>query len=145
MEISGVPRGFGGFGGSASPPKFRRPSKIVPNSSRLWKLKNLLNLWSQHPKMFGKEGSKIPKLPPVRNCFTLTMTNKLVVILVTTTSKHQASVDIPGRELLIYEAINLWWSWPMFGSYTPAKIKYEVLARVVCSALAGYICNVEIM
>jgi len=30
--------------------------------------------------MFGKEGSKILKLPPVRNCFTLAMTNKLVVI-----------------------------------------------------------------
>ena len=31
--------------------------------------------------MFGKKGSKILKLPPVRNCFTLTMTNKLVVII----------------------------------------------------------------
>ena len=28
--------------------------------------------------MFGKTGSKILKLPPVRNCFTLAMTNKLV-------------------------------------------------------------------
>ena len=35
----------------------------------------------QHPKMFGKKGSKILKLPPVRNCFTLAMTNKLVVII----------------------------------------------------------------
>jgi len=40
----------------------------------------LLNLGRQHPKMFGKKGSKILKLPPVRNCFTLAMTNKLVVI-----------------------------------------------------------------
>jgi len=31
--------------------------------------------------MFRKKGSKILKLPPVRNCFTLTMTNKLVVII----------------------------------------------------------------
>jgi len=31
--------------------------------------------------MFGKKGSKILKLPPVRNCFTLAMTNKLVVII----------------------------------------------------------------
>jgi len=30
--------------------------------------------------MFGKKGSKILKLPPVQNCFTLTMTNKLVII-----------------------------------------------------------------
>ena len=31
--------------------------------------------------MFGKKGSKILKPPPVRNCFTLAMTNKLVVII----------------------------------------------------------------
>ena len=31
--------------------------------------------------MLGKKGSKILKLPPVHNCFTLTMTNKLVVII----------------------------------------------------------------
>jgi len=31
--------------------------------------------------MFGKKGSKILKLPPVRNCFTLAMTYKLVVII----------------------------------------------------------------
>ena len=41
----------------------------------------MLNLGHQHPKMFGKKGSKILKLPPVRNCFTLTMTNKLVFII----------------------------------------------------------------
>jgi len=31
--------------------------------------------------MFGKKGSKILKLPPVSNCFTLAMTNELVVII----------------------------------------------------------------
>jgi len=31
--------------------------------------------------MFGKKGGKILKLPPVRSCFTLAMTNKLVVII----------------------------------------------------------------
>jgi len=31
--------------------------------------------------MFGKKGSKILKLPPVRYCFILAMTNKLVVIM----------------------------------------------------------------
>jgi len=29
-----------------------------------------------------KKGSKIVKLPPVRNCFTLAMTHKLVVIII---------------------------------------------------------------
>ena len=31
--------------------------------------------------MFGKKGSKILKLRPVRNCFALAMTNKLVVVI----------------------------------------------------------------
>jgi len=31
--------------------------------------------------MFGKKAVKILKLPPVCNCFTLAMTNKLVVII----------------------------------------------------------------
>ena len=31
--------------------------------------------------MFEEKGSKILKLLPVRNCFTLAMTNKLVVII----------------------------------------------------------------
>jgi len=31
--------------------------------------------------MFGKKGSKILKLPPVCDCFTLAMTNKLVAII----------------------------------------------------------------
>jgi len=31
--------------------------------------------------MFGKKGSKILKLPPVRNCFTSAMANKLVVVI----------------------------------------------------------------
>ena len=67
--------------GSKPPsPKFRRPSKIVPNSTRLWELLNKfaefrtptsLDVWTK--------GSEILKLPSVRNCFTLAMTNKLVV------------------------------------------------------------------
>jgi len=48
---SGVPGG--GF--QIPTPKFRRPSKIVPNLTRLWKLFKLLNLGRQHPKMFGKK------------------------------------------------------------------------------------------
>jgi len=36
LLLSGVPRG--GLGFQPPPPKFRRPSKIVPNSTRLWKL-----------------------------------------------------------------------------------------------------------
>jgi len=58
--VSGVPRGKEMFGGvNPSPPKkFRRPSKIVPNSTRLWKLLKKLNLGCQHPKAFRKKAVK---------------------------------------------------------------------------------------
>jgi len=43
-----------------------------------------------------KKGSKILKLQPVHNCFTLAMTNKLVVII--------NSLKIPKiKEILLYE------------------------------------------
>jgi len=46
--------------------------------------------------MFGKKGSKILKLPPVRNCLTLSMTNKLVVII--------NSLKVPKiKKILLYE------------------------------------------
>ena len=47
-----------------APPEIPKAlQKIVPNSTRLWKLlKELLNLGRQHTKMFGKKGSKILKL-----------------------------------------------------------------------------------
>ena len=46
--------------------------------------------------MFGKKGSKILKLPLVRSCFTLAMTNKLVVII--------NSLKVPKiKKLLLYE------------------------------------------
>jgi len=76
---SGVPRGVRG---SKSPsPKFRRPSKIVPNLTRLWKLLKIAEFRMPTPQDFRKNGSKILKLPSVRNCFTLAMTNILVVII----------------------------------------------------------------
>ena len=46
--------------------------------------------------MFGKKGSKILKLPSVRNCFTLAMTNKLVGII--------NSLKVPKiKKMLLYE------------------------------------------
>ena len=46
--------------------------------------------------MFGKKRSKILKLPSVRNCFTLVMTDKLVVII--------NSLKVPKiKKILIYE------------------------------------------
>jgi len=74
-------RGGGGWGSTSPPPKFRRPSKIVPNSTRLWKLLKIAEFRTPTPQNVRKKGSKILKLPSVRNCFTLAMRNKLVVIV----------------------------------------------------------------
>ena len=63
------------------PPKLRRPSKIVPNSTRLWKLLKIAEFRTSTPQDVRGKGSKILKQPPVRNCFTLAMTNKLVVVI----------------------------------------------------------------
>jgi len=91
--FSGVPRG-GVF--KPLPPKFRRPSKIVPNSTRLWKLLKIAEFRTTTPPRCSEKGSKILKLPPVRNCFTLTMTNKLVVII--------NSLKVPKiKNVLLYE------------------------------------------
>ena len=76
-RTSGVPGGV-----QTPPPKFRRPSKIVPNSTRLWKLLKIAEFRTPTHPDIQKKGSKIRKLPPVRNCFTLAMTNKLVVIII---------------------------------------------------------------
>ena len=89
---SGVPRG----GSTPPPPKFRRPSKIVPNSIRLWKMLKMAEFRTPTPQDVRKKGSKILKLPPVRSWFTLAMTNKLVVII--------NSLKVPKiRKILLYE------------------------------------------
>jgi len=93
---SGVPRGGIGGGGSTPPPKFRRSSKIVPNSTRLWKLLKIAQFRTPTPQDVRKKSSKILKLPSVRNCFTSAMTNKLVVITI--------SLKVPKiKKMLLYE------------------------------------------
>jgi len=89
--------GGGGLGCSnPPPPKFLRPSKIVPNSPRLWKLLKIAEFKTPTPQDVRKKGSKILKLPPVRNCFTLAMTDKLVVII--------NSIKVPKiKKVLLYE------------------------------------------
>jgi len=96
LNISGVPRGGGWGFKPPSPSKFRRPSKIVPNSTRLWKLLKIAEFRTPTPQDVRKKGSKILKLPPVHNCFALAMTNKLVVII--------NSLKVPKIEkILLYE------------------------------------------
>jgi len=43
-------------------PKFRTPSKIVPNSTRLWKLLKIAEFRTPTPQNVRKKGSKILKL-----------------------------------------------------------------------------------
>ena len=80
VSSSGEPRGVWGLF-NFRPPKFRKPSKIVPNSTRLWKLLKTAEFRTPTLQDVRKKGNKILKLPSVRNCFTLAMTNKLVVII----------------------------------------------------------------
>ena len=87
--------GVGGFNPSP-PPKFRRPSKIVSNSARLWKLLKIAEFRMPTPQDVRKKRSRILKLPPVPNCFTLAMTNKLVVII--------NNLKVPKiKKILLYE------------------------------------------
>ena len=112
---SGVPRR--GLWVQTPPPKFRRPSKIVSNSTRLWKLLKIAEFRTSTPQDVRKKGSKILKLPSVRNCFTLAMTNKLVVII--------NNLKVPKiNKILLYEMKFLVPNYsclqkPWLGNYSP--------------------------
>ena len=87
---------WGGVKKPPPPPKFLRPSKIVPNSTRLWKMLKIAEFRTPTPQDVLIKGSKILKLPPVRNCFILTMTNKLVTVI--------NSLKVPIiKKILLYE------------------------------------------
>ena len=90
-------RGGGRGGWVVQTTKFRKPSKILPNSTRLWKLLKIAEFMTPTPQdVREKRGSKILKLPPVRNCFTLAMTSKLVVNI--------NSLKVPKiKKILLYE------------------------------------------
>ena len=77
-------------------PKFRRPSKVVSNSTRLWKLLKIAEFRTPTHEDVRKKGSKILELLSVRNCFTLAMTNKLAVII--------NNLKVPKiKKMLLYE------------------------------------------
>ena len=50
----------------------------------------------------------------------------------------------PKTRTVTCEAMILWQCRLKFRTYNPGKIKYGVLVRMVCEAVSGYICNVEI-
>jgi len=56
--------GGGGWGVQPPPPpRFQRPSKIVLNSTRLWKLLKIAEFRTPTPQYVWKKGSQILKLP----------------------------------------------------------------------------------
>ena len=55
----------GGWLGGSTPPKFRKPSKIVPNSTRLCKLLKIAEFRTPTPEDIRKKGSKFLKLTRV--------------------------------------------------------------------------------
>jgi len=123
-------RSEGGFGGSTPPPpKFRRPSKIVPNSTRLWKLLKIAEFRTPTPQDVRQKGSEILKLPPVRNCFTLAITNKLVVIINSLTVRKIKKILLYEMKFLVpnYSCLQN----PWLGGYRP---QFSVLS-VLCPQL----------
>jgi len=86
----------GGVGDSTPPP---RNSEGPPKSCQTQPYcENLKIVEFRAPTLqdVRQKGSKILKLQPVRNCFTLAMTNKLVVII--------NSLKVPKiKKLLLYE------------------------------------------
>jgi len=82
----------GGLAGFNPPPR----NLEGPPKSRQTQLLKIAEFRTPTPQDVRKKGSKILKLPPVRNCFTLTMTNKLVVII--------NSLKVPKiKKILLYE------------------------------------------
>jgi len=69
-------------GGSPPPPRnSEAPPKSFQTQPNCVKLLKIAEFRTPTPQDVRKKGSKILKLPPVRNCFTLAITNKMVVII----------------------------------------------------------------
>jgi len=75
--------------------------------------------------MFGKKGSKFLKLPPVRNSFTLAMTNKLVVIINSLKVPKIKKILLYGMKFLVpnYSCLQN----PWIGGYCPQIPDLSVL------------------
>ena len=59
--------------------------------------------------------------------------------------RNLGSVYSPKQELSLDEAIIPWRGRLAFRTYNPGKkMKYGLLVRMVCEAVSGYICNLEI-
>jgi len=77
--ISGVPRGVGRFKPPSPPRNSEGPPKSCQTEPDWENCLKIAEFRTPTPQDVRKKGSKILKLPPGRNCFTLAMTNKLLV------------------------------------------------------------------
>ena len=80
-NTSGVPRGEGSTPSPLPPWNSDGPPKSCQTQPDRENCQKLLKFRTPTPQDIWKKGGKILKLPSVRNCFTLAMTNKLVVII----------------------------------------------------------------
>ena len=88
--------GGGGRGFNPPPRNSEDPPKWCQTQPDCEKLLKIAEFRTPTPQDVRIKGSKILKLPPVRNCFTLAMTNKLVVII--------NSLKVPKiKKILLYE------------------------------------------
>jgi len=71
----------GGLGLQPPPPEIPKALQNRAKLNPIWKLLIIAEFRTPSPQDVREKGSKILKLPPVRNCFTLAMTNQLVVII----------------------------------------------------------------
>jgi len=92
---SGVPRG-GRFGGFNPPPEIPKALRNRAKFNPILKSVKNCRIYDANTPRCSEKGSKILKLPPVRNCFTLAKTNKLVVIT--------NGLKVPNiKKILLYE------------------------------------------
>jgi len=87
--------GGGGCGGS-NPPEIPKALQNRAKLNPIVKMLKIAEFRTPNPQDVRKKDSKILKLQPIRNCFTLTMTNKLVVIM--------NSLKVPKiKKILLYK------------------------------------------
>jgi len=81
---------------ASRPPEIRKAFQNRVKLKPIVKTVKIADFRAPTPKDVRKKGSKILKLPPVRNCFTLAMTKKLVVII--------NSLEVPKiKKIILYE------------------------------------------
>jgi len=86
----------GGFGGLNPRPEIPKALQNRAKLNPIVKTVKIAEFRTPTPQDVRKKGSKILKLPPVRSCFTLAMTSKLVLII--------NSLEVPKiKKSLLYE------------------------------------------